>query len=75
MGGSSAAAADNANLDNAAVNGLVARAITSPVEDFDDDWGMYVRYLRDAGLDAYEEATRASLKANWGSNILQSIVK
>jgi hypothetical protein len=75
MSGSEAAAAYNANLDNAAVNGLIARAITSSSEDFDDNWDMYVQYLRDAGLDAYEEDTRASLKANWESNILKRIVK
>jgi hypothetical protein len=52
------------------VNGLIARAITSSTEDFGDNWDMYVQHLRDAGLDAYEEDTRASLKANWESNIL-----
>ncbi len=70
MSGSEAAAAYNANLDNAAVNGLIARAITASTEDFDDNWDMYVQRFRDAGLDAYEEDTRASLKANWESNIL-----
>ncbi|MCX7029860.1 MAG: hypothetical protein NTU62_07025 [Spirochaetes bacterium] len=68
-------AAYNANLDNATVNGLIARAITGSAADFDDNWDRYVQYLRDGGLDAYEEDTRASLKANWQSNILQSIVK
>lgn len=73
--GSPAAAAYAANLDGAAVNGLIARAITGPAADFDDAWDLYVQYLRDAGLDAYEKEARASLKANWQGNILQSIVK
>ena len=75
VSGSPAAAAYNANLDGATVNGLIARAITGPAADFDDAWDLYVQYLRDAGLDAYEKDARASLKANWQGNILQSIVK
>lgn len=75
MFGSEAAAKYNANLDNTMVNGLIARAITGSVTDFDDNWDMYVQYLIDGGLNEYEADTRASLKANWESNILQSIVK
>ena len=73
--GSPAAAAYAANVDGAAAGGLIARAITGPAADFDDAWDLYVQYLRDAGLDAYEKEARASLKANWQGNILQSIVK
>ncbi|OHD68000.1 MAG: hypothetical protein A2177_07815 [Spirochaetes bacterium RBG_13_68_11] len=75
MSGSDAAAAYNAAIDNAAVNGLIARVITSSTGDFDDNWDRYVQYLRDAGLDAYEEDARASLKANWESTILERTLR
>ena len=75
MSGSEAAVKYHASIDGAVVNGLIARAITGSATDFDDNWDLYVQYLVDGGLDAYEADTRAALKANWESNILQSIVK
>jgi len=32
-------------------------------------------YLRDAGLDAYEQEVRASLAANWESTVLAGTAK
>ncbi len=48
---------------------------TGAAEDFDDNWDLYTTYLKDAGLEKAEAAARATLKAQWDSNILQSIVK
>jgi len=72
---SAAGAAYRAHLDAGAVNGLIARAITGPAGDFDDGWDRYVVYLRDAGLDAYEQEVRASLAANWESTVLAGTAK
>jgi len=73
--GSKASADYNANIDATTKNGMVARAIVGSTEDFDDNWGKFVQYLREGGLDTFEIDVRETLKANWESNILQSVVK
>ncbi len=62
-------------VDQTTLRGLIAKAITGTQPDFEDNFDRFVKYNADAGLTAAAAAAAAGLKANWDSNIQQSILK